>query len=111
MTLDRVPTAPLAAAGLILGFGVAVSSGSRPLGGVVMGAFGLGCMALWRARSGPRTMAWLTATGLLAFAASHGLGLLIGAWPSVLVCAAAVALACERFSDGPWRRAGATLTA
>ncbi len=102
-SLERVPTAPLAAAGLILGFGVAVGSGSRPLGGAVMGAFGLGCMALWHRRSGTRTMWKLTAVGLGAFVVSHGLGLLIGAWPSVLVSSAAVAVACERWSDAPWR--------
>ena len=38
--LGRVPTAPVAAAGLISGFGVAVATGSRPLGGVVLAALG-----------------------------------------------------------------------
>jgi hypothetical protein len=37
----RVPTSLLAATGLIAGFGVAVGTGSRPLGGLVMAAFGL----------------------------------------------------------------------
>jgi hypothetical protein len=101
--LDRVPTAPLAAAGLIGGFGVAVGTGSRPLGGALMGMVGLGCMALWHQRSGARVMWSLTGVGLGAFIVSHGLGLLIGAWPSVLVCAAATAVACERWSDARWR--------
>jgi hypothetical protein len=96
---DRVPTAPLAAAGLIAGFGVAVGSGSRPLGGAVMAAFGLPCLAVWVRRDGRRTAAWLTATGLVAFAASHGLGLVIGAWPSVLLVSVATAAACWRLSD------------
>lgn len=92
-----------AAAGLIAGFGVAVASGSRPLGGVVLAGFGLSCMALWRRRSGARAMWQLTGIGLGAFVVSHGLGLLIGAWPSVLVCATGVAVACERLSDSGWR--------
>ena len=96
---DRVLTAPLAAAGLIAGFGVAVATGSRPLGGVVLAAFGLACIAVWVRRDGRRTALWLTVAGLLAFAISHALGLVIGAWPAVLVVAAATAAVCWRVSD------------
>jgi hypothetical protein len=96
---DRVLTAPLAAAGLIAGFAVAVATGSRPLGGVVLVAFGLACIAVWLRRDGRRTAVWLTAAGLLAFAISHGLGLVIGAWPAVLVVAAVTAAVCWRVSD------------
>lgn len=95
----RFPTAPLAAAGLIAGFGVAVASGSRPLGGVVMAACGLSCLAVWLRRDGRRVGAALTATGLAAFAISHVLAEAIGAWPSVLVVAAVTAAACRRLSD------------
>lgn len=95
----RVATAPLAATGLIAGFGVAVASGSRPLGGAVMGACGLACIAVWLRRDGPRVAAQLTATGLLAFALSHLLGRVIGAWPSVLVVSAVTAALCRRLSD------------
>lgn len=102
---DRVLTAPLAATGLIAGFGVAVGSGSRPLGGAMMAAFGLTCIAVWLRRDGRRTTAWLTATGLLAFAISHVLGLVIGAWPSVLVVSAVTAGVCWWLSDS--RRAPA----
>lgn len=94
-----MPTAPLAAAGLIAGFGVAVATGSRPLGGVVLAAFGIACIALWLDRDGRRTAGVLTAVGLLAFALSHVLGLVIGAWPAVLVVAAATAWVCWRVSD------------
>ncbi len=96
---DRVPTAPLAATGLIAGFGVAVASGSRPLGGVVMAAFGLTCIAVWVRRDGRRTAVRLTVVGLLAFAISHLLGLVIGAWPSVIVVAAVSAAFSWRLSD------------
>jgi hypothetical protein len=101
-------TAPIAAAGLIAGFGVAVASGSRPLGGVVLAAFGLWCIAIWLRRDGRRIASWLTGVGLLAFALSHVLGLVIGAWPAVLLAAAATAAACWRLSDvhRPGVRAG-----
>ncbi|HEX4009842.1 MAG TPA: hypothetical protein VHX62_07530 [Solirubrobacteraceae bacterium] len=95
----RVLTAPIAAAGLVAGFGVAVATGSRPLGGVVLAACGLTCIAVWLRRDGRRTTIQLTAAGLLAFIVSHLLGLVIGAWPSVLVVAAATAALCWRLSD------------
>jgi hypothetical protein len=95
----RLATAPLAAAGLIAGYAVAVVSGSRPLGGLVLAAFGLTCIAIWLERDGARTTALLTGVGLLAFALSHVLGLLIGAWPAVLLVAAATAAVCWRVSD------------
>jgi hypothetical protein len=97
--LERVPTAPIAAAGLIAGFGVAVASGSRPLGGAVLAACGLACIAVWLRRDGTRVTAQLTATGLVAFAISHLLGRVIGAWPSVLVVSAVTAALCWRLSD------------
>lgn len=96
---QRIPTAPLAATGLVAGFGVAVASGSRPLGGVVMAAFGVSCIAVWLRRDGRRVAVQLTAAGLLAFALSHVLGRVIGAWPSVLVVSAVTAALCWRLSD------------
>jgi hypothetical protein len=95
----RVPTAPLGAAGLIAGFAVAVVSGSRPLGGLVLAGFGLACFSIWRRRDGTRTATILAAVGLLAFVLSHLLGLLIGAWPAVFAAAATVAGATWRLSD------------
>jgi hypothetical protein len=41
----------------------------------------------------------LTIAGLLAFALSHVLGLIIGAWPSVLLTAAGTAALYWRASD------------
>lgn len=83
-----LPTAPVAAGSLIAGYAVAVSTGSRALGGVVLAVGGLWCVQAWARRHGTRTAATLTAVGLLAFAASHLLGLAIGAWASVLLVAA-----------------------
>jgi hypothetical protein len=93
------PTAPLAAASLIAGYAVAAATGSRPLGGVVLAAGGLGCVEIWRRRHGVRTPAGLGAAGLIAFAASHVLAGAIGAWPSVLTVAAAIAVLAWRFAD------------
>jgi hypothetical protein len=87
----QIPTAPVAAGSLIAGFAVAVGSGSRPLGGVVMAAGGLWCVRAWERRHGRRTAVELTGAGLGAFVISHGLGLVIGAWPSVLLVSAATA--------------------
>ena len=48
---------------------------------------------------GPEEAARLTGVGLFAFAVSHLLGLVIGAWPSVFTVSAATAAACWRLSD------------
>jgi hypothetical protein len=86
-----IPTAPVAAASLIVGFAVAVSTGSRPLGGVVLAIGGLWCIQAWARRRGRRTAVILGCVGFGAFVVSHLLGLLIGAWPSVLFVSAVVA--------------------
>jgi hypothetical protein len=106
---DRLPTAPLAATGLIGGFALAVGTGSRPLGGVFMAACGLPCIAAWLDRDGRGTAAGLTAVGLGAFALSHVLGHAIGAWPAVIFVSAVTAGCCWRFSDA--RRPPAGLSA
>jgi hypothetical protein len=102
----RVATAPIAATGLVAGFAVAVASDSRPLGGVVLAGCGLTCMAVWARRDGRRVTLGLTGAGLAAFALSHVLGLVIGAWPAVGTVAAATAALCWRYSDSrrPVRR-------
>lgn len=95
----RAATAPLAAAGLIAGFGVAEATDSRTLGGLVLAAFGLTCISIWLRRDGRRTAIVLTCCGLAAFAISHLLGLMIGAWPAVTLVAAGMAWLCWRMSD------------
>ncbi len=93
-TLGRVraiPTAPIAAGSLIVGYGVAASTGSRALGGVVLGVGGLWCIRAWARRNGRATALWLACASLAAFVASHLLALAIGAWPSVLCVSAAMA--------------------
>lgn len=105
MVLDRLPTAPVAATALIAGYAVALASGSRPLGGVVLALCGLVCIFVWARRDGRRTAIWLTLEGLAAFALSHVMALAIGAWPAVLLAAAATFVACWGLSDS--RRPGA----
>jgi hypothetical protein len=85
------PTAPVAAGTLIAGYAVAVGSGSRPLGGVVLLAGGLWCVRAWMRRNDARTAVELAGAGLGAFVLSHVLALGIGAWPAVLLVAAAMA--------------------
>ncbi len=104
---ERAPTSLLAATGLIAGFGTAVGTGSRPLGGVVMAIFGLSCIYFWVRRDGSQTAVRLTLVGLAAFVFSHVLGRVIGAWPSVLVVSALTAWACWRWSDSKWLGRGA----
>jgi hypothetical protein len=96
----QIPTAPVAAGTLIVGYAVVVSSGSRPLGGLVLLIGGVWCMRAWMRRQGTRTAAILTGVGLGALIASHLLALAIGAWPSVL-CVSAVR------AGAAWRRADA----
>jgi hypothetical protein len=99
LVYERVLTAPIAAIGLLAGFGVAVASGSRPLGGVVLTVCGVTCIVVWLRRDGARTAAALTVASLVAFAVSHVLGHAIGAWPSVILVAAVSAGICWRLSD------------
>lgn len=91
--MRSTPTAPLAAGTLIVGYAVAASTGSRPLGGLVLLLGGLWCIRMWARRHGARIAASLACVGLGAFVLSHVLALAIGAWPSVLLVAAATGLA------------------
>jgi len=94
-----LPTAPLAAGSLIAGYAVVAATGSRPLGGAVLAIGGLCCIRIWARRHGTRTAARLAGVGLAAFVASHVLALVIGAWPSVLIVAAATAVATWALAD------------
>jgi hypothetical protein len=94
-----MPTAPVAAGSLIVGYAVAAGSGSRPLGGVVLVAGGLWCLRAWLRRDGTRTALVLAGAGLGAFITSHLLALAIGPWPSVLAVSAAMAAVAWKGSD------------
>jgi hypothetical protein len=96
---SRFPTGALAAAGLVVGFAVASLTGSRPMGGVVLLAAAAVCALIWLRRHPPRHALRLGGALLAAFVVSHGLGLVIGAWPAVVAVSAATFLACRRWSD------------
>jgi hypothetical protein len=96
---DRVPTSLLAALGLITGFATAAGTGSRPAGGIIMALFGLTCIYFWVKRDGNATAVRLTLVGLTAFVLSHLIGMVIGAWPAVLLVSAVTAWLCWRWSD------------
>jgi hypothetical protein len=96
---SHTPTAALAALGLIGGYAIALATGSRPLGGLLLAACGVACLGVWVPRHGWRMAGLLAVGGLGAFALSHALGLLIGAWPAVLLTAAGTGVAYWRLSD------------
>ena len=68
-----------------------------------MAAGGLWCLWVWYGRLGARVAWSLAAAGILALVLSHLLALLIGAWPSVLVVAGAMAAIVRARADLPGR--------
>ena len=97
--MRQVPTAPVAAASFLAGWGVVAASGSRTAGGLVLAAGGLWCIAAWRRRVGTRTAVALGGAGVAGFVLSHVLGLVIGPWPSVIVVAIAAGALAWIYAD------------
>ncbi|MFF3504927.1 hypothetical protein [Streptomyces sp. NPDC003247] len=95
----KVPSAVVAAGGLVGGYGVARWSGKRQLGGVVLAAAGAAAARQWQQRAGGTAAGALTAAYVAAFAGSHPLAKKVGAWPSVFGVAGAVALASWAVAD------------
>lgn len=91
--IQRVPSAPLAATGLLGGYATARLTQNRPLGGAVLTAAGATAAHQWRQQAGPKTAAALSAAYVAGFAGSHQLAKKVGAWPAVLGVAGSVALA------------------
>ncbi|GHC44264.1 hypothetical protein [Streptomyces flavofungini] len=89
----RIPSTPIAAAGLVGGYAVARFTKNRPLGGAVLALAGAAAAYQWRQQAGPKTAAALSAAYVAGFAGSHPLAKKVGAWPSVLGVAGSVALA------------------
>lgn len=99
--MRQLPTWPLAAGALLLGFAVAELTGVRALGGVVLFLGGLACGLRWRLLLGlPRALA-LVVVFLAGFALAHPLGHAIGAWPAVIVVALVVGAVAWRVADAP----------
>jgi hypothetical protein len=93
-----------AVACLPAGFGVAVATGVRPLGGIVLLVLAV-LAARWGAGSRTRQALWYLAV-LVCFVASHLLGQAIGAWPAVAVVTAAATAAYVAIVQRQSRRSG-----
>jgi hypothetical protein len=93
MNPRAIPTWPIAAGALIVGFGVAELTGVRAVGGVVLFFGALWCGLQWKALRGLAIALRLVGVFLALFVLSHLLGLVIGAWPSVFVVSALMAAA------------------
>ncbi|MFJ4472493.1 hypothetical protein ACIP2X_34090 [Streptomyces sp. NPDC089424] len=97
--MARVPSALVAASGLVGGYGVARWTRKRQLGGVVLAVAGVAAARQWRERAGGTAAGALSAAYVAAFAGSHPLAKKVGAWPAVLGAAGAVALASWAVAD------------
>lgn len=106
-----LPTWPVAAGSLALGFAVAQATGVRPLGGVVLVAGAGWCVLRWRERAGAPAAAALLALYLIAFVASHLLAGTLGPWGSVATVAAVVGLAVRTVADHHATRSRARMPA
>jgi len=99
--MASVPTAPVAAAGLVGGYSVARLSGHRELGGVVLALGGAVCGRSWLRNRGPAEGEYDAATYTAAFGVSHPLAKKLGAWPSVLTVTAVAAATSYLLADRP----------
>ncbi|MFG3657278.1 hypothetical protein [Streptomyces sp. NPDC047706] len=97
--MARVPSALVAASGLVGGYGVARWTKKRQLGGAVLAAAGAAAARQWRRRAGGKAAGALSAAYVAAFAGSHPLARKVGAWPAVAGVAGAVALASWAVAD------------
>ncbi|MFG2224408.1 hypothetical protein [Streptomyces sp. NPDC048644] len=87
-----VPTAVVAASGLVGGYAVARWTKKRPLGGAVLAAAGAVAVKGWQEKAGGKAAAVLGGAYVAAFAGSHPLAKKVGAWPSVFTVAGGMAL-------------------
>ena len=96
-----MPTWPIAALSLVLGFAVAVLTGVRPLGALVLLAALWWCIRRWRANVGTGRAAALAGFYVAAFVASHVISDALGAWGAVAVVAATVGMMTWALGDAP----------
>ncbi|MFD5858982.1 hypothetical protein [Streptomyces chartreusis] len=97
--MAKVPSAVIAAGGLVGGYGVARWTGNRQFGGAVLAVAGATAAQQWRQRAGGRAAGALTTAYVAAFAGSHPLAKKVGAWPAVFGVAGAMALASWAVAD------------
>lgn len=103
--MDALPSWPVAAGSLLVGFGVAQATGVRPLGGLVLVAGGAWCARRWHGDVGAGRAAGLVGFAFAAFVASHLLADTLGSWGAVLTVAAATGAAAYALADAPAGRA------
>ena len=92
-------TWPVASGSLLLGFAVAQLTGIRPLGGIVLVAGCAWCALRWLRAVGVARTAVLVILYTGGFVVSHLIADTLGAWPSVLLVAAAVGAAAYALAD------------
>ncbi|MGK5554527.1 hypothetical protein ACSNOI_23215 [Actinomadura kijaniata] len=97
--MPKIPSAAVAASGLIGGYATARFTRRRELGGAVLAAAGAWCARDWARTAGPVPAAALTAIYLGGFGGSHPLAKKTGAWPAVLGVAAVSAASAYAVSD------------
>jgi hypothetical protein len=97
--MANILTAPLVLSGLVGGYLVARETKVRPLGGAVLGAFGLAATVGWKQKTSAPVTGLLLATYVGGFGLSHPLAKKIGAWPAVLSVAGVSAGASWALSD------------
>ena len=103
--MRELPTWPVAAGSLILGFGVAEITGVRPLAGLVLLAGAGWCALRWRRAAGAGRTGLLVALYAAVFAGSHVAADALGAWPSVLLAAAVMGAGAWSLADARPRTA------
>lgn len=101
---QRLMTALILAAALVLGFGVATVTGVRWLGGIVLLVGGTWCARRLWPIAGPCRTVVIAAVYIFAFAASHPLGHVIGTWPSVILVAVVCGAVTYALGIGPASR-------
>ncbi len=98
-TLGSMPSAPVAAVSLVVGYGPARTTGKRPLGGLAFAGGTAWCAREWSRRRGAPAAVGLVGVQLGAFVASHRLARKLGARPSVLAASAASGVAAALVAD------------
>ena len=99
--MSGVPTWLVAPLSLVAGFAVADLTGVRALGGIVLAAAVVWCFVRWRAQAGTGRAVALVAFYAAAFAASHSLGDLLGAWGAVATVAVLTGIAAWALGGDP----------
>ncbi len=94
-----LPTWPVAAGSLVLGFAAAQATGVRPLGALIL-VLGVGwCVQRWQASAGAVRAVGLFALYIAAFVASHVIADAVGTWGAVALVAATVGFASYVVAD------------